>query len=113
MGRLGQLLPLQQLLLFSAVATSAMQIYQLWLMFGLAGTAQLLPGRNILALIFSLSSLSHLSLISLISLISRFLSFSNKATIPSISASHYLEARVPRGEVVVRHAPSIPARTNT
>ena len=64
MGRLGQLLPLQELLLSSAVATSAMQIYQLRLMFGFAGTAQLLLGRNIL----TLSSLSLLSLISLSSL---------------------------------------------
>ena len=62
MGRLGQLLPLQQLLLSSAVATNAMQIYQLRLMFGFAGTAQLLLGQNIITLLLSLSSLSHLSL---------------------------------------------------
>ena len=69
MGRLGQLLSLQQLLLSSAVATSAMQIYQLRIMFGFAGTSQLLLGRNILTLLLSLFSpslfsLSHLSFIS-------------------------------------------------
>ena len=62
MGRLGQLLPLQQQLLSSAVATSAMQIYQLRLMFGFARTAQLLLGRNILTLLFALSLLCLLSL---------------------------------------------------
>ena len=67
MGRLEQLLPLQQLLLSSAVATSTIQIYQLQLMFGCAGTAQLLLERNILVLLFSLSSLSLTSL-SLVSL---------------------------------------------
>ena len=81
MGRLGQLLPLQQLLLFSTFATSAMQIYQLRLMFGFAGTAQLLLGRNILTLLLSLLSLS---LFSLISLISRSLLSSTKTTISSI-----------------------------
>ena len=77
MGRLGQLLPLQQLLLSSAVATSAMQIYQLRLMFGFAGTVHLLLGRNVLPLL-SLSSLSSLSLFS------PSLSFSNKPTLSSI-----------------------------
>ena len=72
MGRLGQLLPLQQLLLSSAVVTSAMQIYQLRLMFGFAGNAQLLLGRNILTLLLSLLSLSLIALSSLSFSLSHF-----------------------------------------
>ena len=123
MGRLGQLLLLHQLLLSSAVATSAMQIYQLRLMFGFAGTAQLLLGRNILTLFLSLFSLflsllypSYLSLssLSLFSLSLFFLSQSRtKPLFRPFSASHQLEARAPRGEVVVRHASPTPASTKT
>ena len=74
MERLGQLLPLQQLLLSNAFATSATQIYQLWLLLVFAGISLLLLGRHLLLLIFFflISRFSHLSFFSLCSFASLF-----------------------------------------